>query len=51
MIESLVGGVMATLIFFAIVHAFVKAALGPVHEKLDRLLAIHEALDRKPREP
>lgn len=36
---AIVQSVMALAIFFAILYAFVKAALGPVHEKLDRMIA------------
>jgi hypothetical protein len=40
--EQVVGGLMAIGIVLAIIYAFVKAALAPINEKLDRLLALHE---------
>ena len=37
--EEIVSGLMSIAILFAIVYAFFKAVLAPIHEKLDRLLA------------
>lgn len=46
LLSSLIGALFSAAIFFAILYLFVrtlvKAALGPIHEKLDRLLVLHE---------
>jgi hypothetical protein len=39
---EIVGGLTSIAIFFAIVYAFAKAALAPIHEKLDRILTLQE---------
>jgi hypothetical protein len=41
--ENLVGGLMSIAILCAIVYAFIKAVLAPIHQKLDRILALQEA--------
>jgi hypothetical protein len=43
----LAQAVLALAVFLAIIYAFVKAALAPVHEKLDRLLRGQNDLARR----
>ena len=38
-----VGSLVSIALFFAIIYAFVKAAVAPIHEKLDRMLALQLA--------
>ena len=42
LIGSLVSISFSIAFFFAIIYVFVKAALAPVHEKLDRILALQQ---------
>lgn len=44
MMAALLQSLVGLAIFFGIIYAFVVAALRPVHEKLDRLLAAQDDL-------
>jgi hypothetical protein len=57
MVASVIGAVFSLALFFALLFAFVnaiaktasKSVLGPIHEKLDRLLAMQEEANRVPK--
>ena len=40
--ESLVSWLMSMAIFLAILYSIARAILGPIHAKLDRILALQE---------
>jgi hypothetical protein len=43
-IDSLARTVVGLMIFFGVLYALVRAALAPIHEKLDRMLAVQGKL-------
>ena len=50
LLSSFIGALFSVAVFFSILYLFVRAvmktALGPIHEKLDRLLVLYEKAAR-----
>ena len=47
MIGAVVQSLFGLAIFFGVIYALVKAVTGPLHEKLDRLLAAQDELTQR----
>jgi hypothetical protein len=43
-IDSLARTVVGLMIFFGVLYALAKATLGPIHQKVDRMLEVQNRL-------